>query len=161
MFHVSVPTISFRAPLTALRARLFLTLNLLFPYSKRPPVPTNAIIAAVHARCAHTQSCKRSTNGGVGAKSSRGRCVYFREGLMEAGSHDWRDAVSRRCEAALSTCRSIDSATFDEYLFTSFGIEASWEVCISTGQGAVLLVDLHSQRKIRRRSSFCVIGSVN
>ncbi|GAT27269.1 cytochrome P450 alkane hydroxylase [Aspergillus luchuensis] len=80
------------------------------------------MMAALHARLRKNQVCTRSTNprgmGGLGR--------FLDTGRTEVGSHDWLERVSRSALAAWSTCRSIDSATWREYLLTSCGIEASW-----------------------------------
>lgn len=49
-------TTSFLAPLPALFALLFLPYRFLLLCIKKPPVPTNATIAAVNAWCLRTQS---------------------------------------------------------------------------------------------------------
>lgn len=52
----AMTTTSFLAPLPALFALLFLPYLFFLLYTKKPPVPTNATIAAVNAWCLRTQS---------------------------------------------------------------------------------------------------------
>lgn len=117
-----IPTISFRAPFPALLAFLRFPLNVLFPKYKTHVVPANAKTAALNARFEIIQSCTRPVNDRVGTIST-----VFRDGRTDEGIHDCCDSESRRVVAALSTCRSMEFATWSEYRFTSWGIEASWK----------------------------------
>jgi len=119
---INIPTISFRAPFPALLAFLRFPLNVLFPRYKTHVVPTNAKAAALNARFEITQSCTRPVNDRVGTTSTA-----FRDGRTDEGIQDCCDSESRRVVAALSTCRSMEFATWSEYRFTSWGIDASWK----------------------------------
>ncbi len=107
-------TTSVFAPYFERFARLLIRSSLLHRQIMKTPVPTKATTAAVTARCFEIQSWEASRYplGVFGITDAGGGGG----GLMESGSHGEEFRVSRRKEAAMVECSSIESAI----LFISF-----------------------------------------
>lgn len=110
----------------ARRALLRLTWNFRCPYSKAPPVPTNANADTANTRCAATQSWHLSNVDFGGRKVSEKNLGFGGGGRMDAGIHDCLDKASRMDRAAFSTWLSIEFARSLEYFVTLVGTQANY-----------------------------------